>query len=151
MVENGMFPVTLSGVRPGETRAVVALIAEAGLAVDDLQPPKLAHFILARKGDRIVGAVGLEPAGAEALVRSLAVDAAHRRQGIASRLVASIEKYARANGVARVFLLTTQAADFFVKQGYRRVARDSAPDPIQATEEFRSLCPSTAACLSKSF
>ena len=151
MAENGIFPVTFSGVRPGEAAAVKALIAAAGLGVDDLEQRKLDHFIVARKGDALVGAVGLEPAGDCALLRSLAVATAHRRQTIASRLVAAIERYARSHGVTQIYLLTTSAADFFVKQGYHSVPRDSAPDPLQATEEFRSICPDTASCLSKTF
>ena len=151
MVEGDIFPVTFSGVRPGEASTVKALIAGAGLGVQDLESQQLVHFIVARKGDAIVGAVGLEPAGESALLRSLAVEEGHRRQTIARRLVASIEKYARSHGVGRMFLLTTGAADFFVKQGYRPVPRESAPAPVQATEEFRSICPDSAACLSKTF
>lgn len=151
MVDSAIFPVTLSGVRPGEASTVKALITGAGLGVQDLKPQHLVHFIVARKGDAIVGTVGLEPAGEDALLRSLAVEAGHRRQRIARRLVASIEKYARSHGVGRMFLLTTNAADYFVKQGYRPVPRDAAPAPVQATEEFRSLCPDGAVCLSKTF
>ena len=151
MAENGIFPVTFSGVRPGEAAAVKTLIAEAGLGADDLEQHKLDHFIVARKGDALVGTVGLEPAGDCALLRSLAVAAAHRRQAIAARLVTAIERYARSHGVTQMYLLTTTAADFFVKQGYHTVLRESAPDTLQATEEFRSICPDTAACLSKTF
>lgn len=146
-----VFPVTFSGVRPGEAPAVLALIAEAGLGVKDLDPRKLTHFIVARKGEAIVGVVGLEPAGECALLRSLAVAASQRRQTIASRLVRAIEKYAVSRGVAQVFLLTTSAADFFLKQGFRHAARGSVPAPIQATEEFRSICPDSAVCLEKAF
>lgn len=148
-MEKDIFPLTFSGVRPGEGPAVIAVIAEAGLGVKDLDPRKLTHFIVARKGDALVGVVGLEPAGENALLRSLAVATSQRRQAIASQLVTAIEKYAHSRSVAKLFLLTTSAVDFFVKQGYRRVARDSVPPPIQATEEFRSICPESAVCLAK--
>lgn len=149
MVDIDIFPITFSGVRPGETAVVKGLIEAAGLGITDLERHHLAHFIVARKGEAIVGVVGLEPVGESALLRSLAVAAAHRQGAIATRLVAAIEKYARAHGVAQIYLLTTSAVDFFVKQGYRTVARGSAPAPIQATEEFRSICPQTAVCLRK--
>jgi amino-acid N-acetyltransferase len=41
------------------------------------------------------------------------------------------------------------AEGFFAKQGYCRTARDSAPDEIQETTEFRTLCPATAVCMVK--
>ena len=148
-MDNGIFPVTFSGVRPGEAPAVIALIAETGLSGKDLDARKLAHFIVARKEGAIVGAIGLEPVGASALLRSLAVVADQRRQTIASRLVAAIEKYAHSHGVAQLYLLTTTAVNFFVGRGYHRVARDSVPAPIQDTEEFRAVCPDSAVCLEK--
>jgi len=144
-----VFPLTFSGVRPGEEQTVIDLIKGAGLTVEDVNSPKLVHFIVARKGDAIVGTVGLEPAGRDALLRSLAVAAGHRRQSIATRLVAAIEKYARARDTEALYLLTMDAAGFFAKQGYQPFDRQAAPAIIQTTEEFRTLCPETARCLRK--
>jgi amino-acid N-acetyltransferase len=144
-----VFPLTLSGVRPGEEQVIVNLIVQGGLTTDDLDPQKLAHFIVARKGDAIVGTVGLEPAGQNALLRSLIVAEDHRRQAVATRLVTAIEKYARSHGTEALYLLTMDAAAFFAKLGYRAFDRQAVPSGIQATEEFRTLCPATAQCLCK--
>jgi amino-acid N-acetyltransferase len=143
------FPLTFSGVRPGEASAVTRLVEDAGLPVKDLTPQKLHHFIVARKGDTIVGVVGLEPAGSQALLRSLAVAETHRRKSVGRRLVAAIEKYARSRGTRAIYLLTMGAADFFIKQDYQRVDRQNAPADIQATDEFQTLCPASAQCLRK--
>lgn len=143
------FPLTFSGVRPGEASVVTRLVEDAGLSVKDLTPQKLNHFIVARKGDAIVGVVGLEPAGSQALLRSLAVAEAHRRESVGRRLVAAIEKYACSGGTRAIYLLTMGAADFFIKRGYQRVDRQNAPADIQATDEFRTLCPASAHCLCK--
>jgi len=149
MTHDMKFPLTYSGVRPGETKAVKDLIAGAGLSVEDLNSQKLRHFIVARRGDALVGTVGLEPAGPDALLRSLAVAAHCRRQAIGRGLVAAIEKYARSHGAMALYLLTMDAADFFRRQGYEVVARPSAPAGIQATEEFHRICPASAQCLWK--
>jgi len=149
MTNETVFPLTFSGVRPGEEKIVIDLIGQAGLSAEDVTSQKLVHFIVARRGDAIVGTVGLEPAGQDALLRSLAVTEEHRRQAIASRLVAAIEKYARSHGTGAVYLLTMDAAAFFAKQGYRPFDRQSAPAAIQATEEFRTRCPETARCFCK--
>jgi amino-acid N-acetyltransferase len=151
MMDDMMLPVTFSGVRPGEASLVSGLIADAGLPVQDLNPQKLVHFIVARRGDAIVGTVGLEPVGGDrALLRSLTVMEGCRSQAIATRLVIAVEKYARSHGIAAVYLLTTSAAGFFVKQGYRIIDRKTPPDAVQATEEFSRICPATAVCLTKS-
>jgi len=143
------FPLTFSGIRPGEEQTVIDLIGQAGLSAGDVTSQKLDHFIVARRGAAIVGTVGLEPAAPDALLRSLAVDADHQGQAVATRLVAAIEKYARAHDTESVYLLTMDAAAFFAKQGYQPCDRQAAPAGIQATEEFRTLCPETAHCLCK--
>jgi len=144
-------PITFSGIRPGEETDILNLIADVGLSVQDLESEKLVHFIVARIADAVVGTVGLEPVGEVALLRSLAVAVNYRKQAIASRLVAAIEKYARSHGVKALYLLTLDAADFFLKQSYQQIDRETAPAGVQATEEFRTLCPATAQCLCKRF
>jgi amino-acid N-acetyltransferase len=140
---------TLSGVRPGEAAEVTALIHSAGLPVEDLTPAKLRHFILMRRGEAIVGAVGLELAGPDALLRSLVVAEAYRHRRVAKRLVAAVERYARSLGATRLFLLTQTAEGFFQAQGYTPASRADAPPGLQETAEFRNICPASAACLSK--
>ena len=149
MGEELVYPLTFSGVRPGEEQTVIDLIGQAGLTTEDLNPAKLVHFIVARRGDSIVGTAGLEPDGRDALVRSLVVIEPQRRQAVANRLVAAIERYARSHGIEALYLLTMDAAAFFAKQGYQPFDRLNAPAGLQATEEFRTLCPATAQCLYK--
>ena len=144
-----ILPTTFSGIRPGEESDVIGLIAATGLSVEDLNAEKLVHFIVARIGDAIVGAVGLEPAGEVALLRSLAVIENYRNQAIATRLVATIEKYAKSHGAVALYLLTLDVTEFFNKLAYERIDRQTAPAGLQATEEFRTLCPTTAQCLCK--
>lgn len=65
-------------------------------------------------------------------------------------IVLELERLARAARIDRLVLLTQTAADFFARQGYRVMERDAAPQEVQASEEFRSLCPSSAVCMVKS-
>jgi len=143
------FPIMLSGIRPGEAADVIGLIENAGLTVQDLNTEKLVHFIVARVGHAIVGTVGLEPFRDGALLRSLTVREDYRNRAVATRLVEAIEKYARAHGVGAVYLLTLTAAGFFTKQGFHLTDRHTVPAAMQATQEFRTLCPDEAQCLSK--
>ena len=141
--------VTFSGVRPEEENAVLALLEGCGLQTGDLSSEKLRHFVVARKGDAVVGAIGLEVFSPHALLRSLAVAEDFRGQGIATRLIDAIERHARNVGVNAIYLLTLTAAGLFEKCAYRQVSRESAPDYLQATDEFKTLCPDSATCLHK--
>jgi amino-acid N-acetyltransferase len=146
---NGMMTVTLSGVRPGEAREVNALVRACGLHADDITEPMLRHFVVARKGGRIVGVVGLEVFGTDALLRSLAVEEKSRRQGVAGMLLKAVQRYARSQKITMLYLLTLTAADLFLNRGFELAVRDQAPQQIRNTREFACLCPETAVCLSK--
>ncbi len=132
----------------GDAAAIAALLATCGLPSHDIGA-HLDHFLVARDGERLVGTIGLEVHGAEGLLRSLAVVEDRRGGGIARRLYAALLVHARATGVRRLHLLTTTAEGFFALLGFRPVPRESVPDAIRATEEFRALCPATALCMAR--
>jgi amino-acid N-acetyltransferase len=137
-----IFPITQR-----ERPTVRALLDAAGLPVTDLDHVDL---YVARAGQRIIGAIGLERYGRRGLLRSLVVDPAERRHGIGGQLVDRLEAIAAAAGVDEFVLLTTTADGFFERRGYRRIDRRSVSGPILESAEFRSLCPESAVCLAKS-
>jgi amino-acid N-acetyltransferase len=141
--------ITLSGYRSGERQQIIDLLSRCGLHTEDITRERLRDFILARRGDEIVGVIGLEVAGSDGLLRSLAVREAYRKRGVAEKLIAALERYAMTRGVRVLYLLTLTADKTFEARGYRRTERSSAPESMQATREFRRFCPETAVCLRK--
>jgi amino-acid N-acetyltransferase len=125
------------------------LLVAAQLPTDDLTPRHLENFFGCGPAERPLGVGGIELHGEHALLRSLAVDAAARGQGHGAALVAALEAHARAHGVRRIHLLTTTAARYFEGLGYRIAARDEAPASIRAAPEFSTLCPASAAFMTK--
>ena len=97
----------------------------------------------------VVAVVGLEQVECDGLLRSLAVKAAFRRQGLAHELVKHVEACAAAWGVESLYLLTTTAEHFFLSLGYRPTPRDQAPVGIQGMPQFSDLCPTGSAFLGK--
>ena len=63
--------------------------------------------------------------------------------------MSELERLARAAQIGELILLTETAADFFASQGYHAIERSSAPQDMQASEEFRLLCPGSATCMAK--
>lgn len=131
-----------------DVTAIAALLRAAGLPHEDFAP-HIGHFLVARRGGKIAGAVGAEVQGEDALLRSLVVASEARGAGLGGELVREMEQAAGAWGVRRWWLLTTTAEAFFVKRGFRVTPRAAAPAAIAATAEFRGLCPSVAVCLSR--
>ena len=125
------------------------LVAEANLPGDDLETLDLSNFLGCGTREQPDGVVGLELQGTVALLRSLAVATAARGAGLGRALVAAAENHAQARGVRSLYLLTTTAAGFFERLGYRHADRASAPEALRQTEEFSSLCPSSASFMVK--
>jgi amino-acid N-acetyltransferase len=128
---------------------VRALLAGAGLPVEDLDTAPGLRFWVAEDGGEIIGAIGLEKSGTAALLRSLVVAPVFRKRGLARSLVATVEREAADDGIELLVLLTQTAEAFFRALGYNVVDRAYVPDEIKESAEFRSLCPASALCMTK--
>ena len=131
--------------------AVKTLLGEAQLPVSDLTEKHLQTFLWRGKHGHLLAVVGLELYAPVGLLRSLAVTANSRNQGIGSALLADGERYARDHGVKELYLLTTTAEKFFAKAGYEKIKRDDAPPAIRKTQEYSALCPASSALMRKRF
>jgi len=129
---------------------VLRLLRQAALPIEDLQDPSRLAFWVAEDRGSVVGAVGLEPHGTVGLVRSLVVAPEARNRGVGAALVDALETAAGDIGLQQLVLLTQTARPFFERRGYCVIARDSAPEAVKSSAEFRSLCPASAACMIKS-
>jgi amino-acid N-acetyltransferase len=140
-------------IGPGGARELPWLRSQlmaAGLPAADVGDLLPDGLLVARLDGRPAGAVGLEAAGADGLLRSLVVAPDARGRGCGRALVAALERLAAGRGIRRLYLLTTTAADFFPRLGYQPAERGRVPPGIAATAEFRELCPAAAVCLSRS-
>jgi amino-acid N-acetyltransferase len=133
----------------GDLAAVRVLLDGAGLPSSDLSAATAVRLFVVRDGKRVLGAVGLESFGTTGLLRSLVVSGDARGRGLGGVLVASLERFARAAGLAELVLLTQTAEAFFAGRGYAVIARANAPAAVLESSEFKSLCPASAVCMSK--
>ena len=108
----------------------------------------LSDFFLAFRDDVLIGSAGLERYGDTALLRSVAVTASERGHGLGQALVQQVLAYAASLGVCQVVLLTTTAADFFVRFGFRPISRAEFPRSAQMSVEFQEACPASATAMS---
>lgn len=125
------------------------LLEEAGLPTSDLTAAHFEHFFGCGSKDAPEGVVGVELHGRDALLRSLAVAKSAQNRGSGCALVTVAERYASERGARRMYLLTNTAEKFFERLGYRALARDAAPESIRGTQEFATLCSSSATLLVK--
>lgn len=149
MRDGGGSDVVLRPARAEDHDRVLQLLELADLpraGVDD----SYARFIVAESAGRVVGVAGLEVHGTDGLLRSVAVAADMRGRGLGGALTDEVLKAAARDGITRVYLLTTTAADFFPRCGFHRIDRDAASEAVKASLEFRELCPSSSVVMVRS-
>ena len=126
--------------------AIAALLGACGLPLAGAEP-HVEEFVVATRGDAIVGCAGLERHGAAALLRSVAVAPELRGTGLGVALVEAAIARARAGGVDTLALLTTTAERYFPRFGFRVAPRDALPESLHASEELRGACPASAVAM----
>ncbi len=134
----------------GSDTGLMTALQEAGLPTDDLTEPGRSFFAYATVTGERVGYGGFERMGRDVLVRSLVVLPHVRRRGIGDGMLALLLRRAFDKGGRDAWLLTTTAAPFFERAGFKPVERAIAPASVLATRQAASLCPASAALLRRS-
>jgi amino-acid N-acetyltransferase len=106
---------------------------------------QFGHYLVVRDLGEVVGTCGLELYEDNALLRSLVVEPASRRQGAGDCLVRGAVSLGQKLGVRGLYLLTTSAQRYFERYGFQSCPRGDAPAGIRDSWELRQGCPSTAA------
>ncbi len=134
----------LRAARPSDLSAVSALLASCSLPTEGVAEQFGESYAVAEHAGEIVGVAGVERYGPHGLLRSVAVAPQWRLAGVGSALVRDRLQWSEEAGVQSIFLLTTDAARYFHRYGFRVVARDVAPAALHASREFSEICPASA-------
>lgn len=135
-----------------DVELVIEFISAAGLPTDGVlemfaQDP--SQFLIATMSSEIVAVAGLEICCDNALLRSVAVRDDWRRRGLGQDLVKRVVCEAESRGIQALYLLTLTAEHYFPRFGFGIVTRNSVPEAIAATLEFKSACPASAVVMAK--
>lgn len=114
---------------------IAAILTAAALPLPTSEDGPVS-MLVARRDGIIVGCVGWESHGADALLRSLVVRTEARGRGLGSALVGALVARLHAARRRTVFLLTNDRAPFFAGHGFDTVPRDQAPAEIRAAREM---------------
>jgi nucleoside-diphosphate-sugar epimerase/N-acetylglutamate synthase-like GNAT family acetyltransferase len=138
-----------NGIGPASGRDLTAFMAllEANKLPRAGVREHAATTLVARRNGRIVGGAAVEIYGTSGLLRSVAVDESRRGEGLGHQLTQAALDLARARGLTTVYLLTTTAAEFFPRFGFREIARDDVDPTVQRSVEFTTACPADAVAM----
>lgn len=143
-------PVTIRSATPSDWPHIAALLQSHALPLGGIQG-YLEDFFLAVSGERVIGSAGMEVYGNDALLRSVAVMPDLQRSGVGQTLVLHVIDEAKRRHVAALYLLTTTAADYFARLGFKRLSAQEAPPALKQSVEFQGVCPSSAVLMRLTF
>ena len=133
----------------GDDPRLASALQSAGLPIADLGEPGRTFFAYRTSAGQNVGFGGYEALGENALLRSIVVLPETRERALGRNLVALLQRRAFDRGARRAWVLTSSAAPFFEKVGFKPVAREIAPASVLATRQAAQLCPSSATLLTR--
>ncbi len=116
---------------------ISALLVKLGMDDRDLSEEKMGDFLALENENGLIGCVGLEVFGEDAVLRSLAVEPGERGIGYGWMLADMTISLARFRGVRRLYLVTEKASDFFAaKHGFHVMDLSTAPDRVSQSSTF---------------
>jgi len=140
--------ISLRPATAADLPAAQQLLSSASLTTSGLADQWGEQYCLAvTDAGQVVGLAGYELYPPYALLRSVAVAPEWRGRGLGAALTADRLEAAGRCGIHSVFALTTTAAAYFPKLGFRRILRDDVPAEVQQSPEMSSICPSSATVL----
>jgi amino-acid N-acetyltransferase len=122
---------------------IEALLQGCDLPFEDCRL-HLQHFAGIIFGDKLIAIGALQYEDSVALLRSIAVHPESRGQGLAGLMTHYLMEQARTRKVQRLYILTETATAYFSRFGFYPISREAAPAAIRATQQFKSLCPTSA-------
>jgi C_GCAxxG_C_C family probable redox protein len=133
-------------INNNEIQSVKDLLSECNLPTTDIEIGKQIFYGIF-SNDLLLGCIGFEHYGADALLRSLAVRKEYRGKGLGIALYNKTTDHCLHSGITSLFLLTTTAEKFFNKLGWIKCERSFVPDDVKQSQEFANICPSSAVCM----
>jgi amino-acid N-acetyltransferase len=127
-------------IEQAEYAALATVLAENNLLAGDLQGDNKRFFAFQDETGWRVGVGGLELYDDVAILRSFLTMAHHRGQGLGGQMLEELLGVARRSGVRDVYLFTEDAEDFFARQGFVPANRETAPAPVQNSQQFAEHC-----------
>ena len=133
-------------LRDEEREGLEHLLRSDQLCFNDINAQGVHLYGVSLK-EKLIGYFGYEHFANQALFRSMIVVPEAKNKGYGSLIWHNAKEKLQDEGVNEVYLLTNTAAPFFAKQGFVEIARESAPEAILATNEFKEFSPADSICM----
>ena len=129
--------------------SIISLLEENDLPVSDIHSG--ITFFVEKQDNKVIAVGGLESAGDDAIIRSIAVSDNYKSQGFGSAITRHLINHAKINGIKDIYLLTTTAEKFFPRYGFKKIDRQVIPVNIKNSTQYKDVCPDSAVVMKLDF
>ncbi len=140
---------TIELAQPTDLPEILALLNESDLPEAGLRCSPGILILTARDVDRLIGCAALEVYGEHALLRSVAVAADRRGEGLGDRIVEAALELAGRLRIVEVYLLTDTAEHFFARHGFQPFDRSRVPSAVAGSPGFTACRCADATCMAE--
>lgn len=123
--------------------AIATLLHNGGLQAGAARE-RVGRTVVAEANREVLGTAAWEPAGDDAIVRSVAVAPSSRGKGIGTAVTAAAVRAVADSTARAVYLVTESAEPFFAAHGFSPIRREELPEAVAASAQFTRDCPSSA-------
>ena len=115
------------------------LLDRFGLVFRELIEREIQRFYVVEHDGMIVGSAALYPfpSGKAAELAALVVKPESRGAGVGDKLLEHISREAKKRGLRKLFVLTTQAAHWFIERGFVESDVSSLPEPRRSLYNYQ--------------
>lgn len=130
---------TLLPLTPADAPDLLRFLARADLTGSGLRDPAVRLWVLRDAAGRVQGSAGYELSedGRQALIRSVAVDASRRGEGLGLRLAGFTLERAAEEGARQAWLFSRHRGPFWRRLGFEPVDRDALVRVLAGTHQVR--------------
>lgn len=115
---------------------VQRLLIKAGLTERGIEQ-NITNFLVAESPDKqIIGTVGIEPVGQDALLRSLVFSSESWNAKIGLNFIELALSYGKQKNYSKIYLLTNSSLPFFEYLGFNVVEDEEIPDHVKSSPHF---------------
>ncbi len=133
------FGETLRPLTPADVPDLLRFLTRADLTGSGLRDPAVRLWLLRDATGQVQGSAGYELSedGRQALIRSVAVDASRRGEGLGLRLAGFTLERAAEEGARRAWLFSRHRGPFWRRLGFEPVDRDALARVLAGTHQVR--------------
>jgi N-acetylglutamate synthase-like GNAT family acetyltransferase len=133
------FEETLRPLTPADVPDLLRFLTRADLTGSGLRDPAVRLWVLRDATGRVQGSAGYELSedGRQALIRSVAVDASRRGEGLGLRLAGFTLERAAEAGARQAWLFSRHRGAFWRRLGFELVDRDALARVLAGTHQVR--------------